>query len=523
MAKVKKKNSKGIILIKKANNLVESKYKFDIWETRFFLSVLAQIRREDTDAEVYRIRYKDIIKIFSLKSGDSYALLREAAKALMSKSVQINYEDNGVERTKEVHLIGTIDYLREGHRKVADIGNHEYIDVTIQQEMRPFLLQLSKNFTAYDLRNITKLSVYAIRLYELLKQYETFGVRTLSIDEMKAMFQVEEQYTLYADFYRWVIKPSEGEINKHTDLSILDVEKMKEGRKVVALRFKFRAKTPQELAKLRGDPLQETLFDSLATPQIAATSVEIAKNVAINTETAEIMAVNAETVKEVIVLDKKAVEEAKKERIVVSFEEAVVLENNVENNVENNSTNHVANNVESNAHDRLIFELSPIVVTKFGVSFKVFLGLIEQYTEGVIRQAVDVTERAVQVGKVGNIAGFFVEAVRGHYTDPKQQKKQMEAVQKAKIAEAKKVELTAEMNVKTQKQLAYAKEMEIFTQLIEADKSLVQAVTDKIRLGTLGIYYKTDKSFAENLKHPLLQAAFLSAVKEAKPESFNIK
>ena len=488
MAKSKKKSNKGIILIKKSNNLVESKYKFDIWETRFFLSVLAQIRREDTDAQVYRIRYKDIIKIFSLKSGDSYALLREAAKALMSKSVQINYEENGIERIKEVHLIGTIDYLKEGHRKVVDIGNHEYIDVTIQQEMRPFLLQLSKNFTAYDLRNITKLSVYAIRLYELLKQYETFGVRTLSIDEMKAMFQVEQQYALYADFYRWVIKPSEGEINKHTDLSIMDIEKLKEGRKVVALRFKFRTKTAQELTKMRGGPLQETLFDSLSAPQIVEVSNETPEKI------------------NVVVLAKKAVVQKKKEDIATVVEQGVVE----------------GNDTESNAQDKLIFELSPIVVTKFGVSFKVFMGLIEQYTEGVIRQAVDVTERAVQVGKVGNVAGFFVEAVRGKYTDPKQQKKQIEGAQKTKIAEANRVEVAAEMKIKAQKQLAYAQDIKIFTQLIQEDKDLVQAITDKIRLGRLGTYYKTDKSFEENLKHPLLQAAFLSAVKEAKPENFGI-
>lgn len=493
MAKSKKKGNKGIILIKKSNNLVESKYKFDIWETRFFLSVLAQIRREDTDAAVYRIRYKDIIKIFSLKSGDSYALLRDAAKALMSKSVQINYEENGVERTKEVHLIGTIDYLREEHRKVADIGNHEYIDVTIQQEMRPFLLQLSQNFTAYDLRNITKLSVYAIRLYELLKQYETFGVRTLSIDEMKAMFQVEAQYALYADFYRWVIKPSEAEINKHTDLTIIEIEKLKEGRKVVALRFKFRAKTAQELTKLRGGPLQETLFDSLSSPQIVEISEEITEKVSVVVLT-----------EKAVDTQKKSLEEKGKERIVATVEEAVIVETDP----------------ESNAQDKLIFELSPIVVTQFGVSFKVFMGLIEHYTEGVIRQAVAVTEKAVQVGKVGNVAGFFVEAVRGNYTDPKQQKKQVETAQKAKITEAKKVEAAAEVALKTQKQLAYAREIDLFMQLIRADKGLVETITAKIRLGTLGIYYKTDKSFEENLKHPLLQAAFLSAAKEAKPDSF---
>jgi plasmid replication initiation protein len=489
MAKGKKKSSKGIILIKKSNNLVESKYKFDIWETRFFLSVLAQIRREDTDAQVYRIRYKDIIKIFSLKSGDSYAFLRDAAKALMSKSVQINYEENGVERVKEVHLIGTIDYLKEGHKKLLDMGNHEYIDVTIQQEMRPFLLQLSKNFTAYDLRNITKLSVYSIRLYELLKQYETFGVRTLSIDEMKAMFQVEEQYALYADFYRWVIKPSEAEINKHTDLSIIEVEKLKEGRKVIALRFRFRTKTAQELTKLRGSPFQETLFDSLPEAKIIEISEEMPEQL------------------KVVAIDKIIVEGKEKAERVPKIEDAPTE----------------ATIADSSAQDKLIFELSPFVVTKFGVSFKVFMGLIEQYTEGEIRQAVQVTETAVQTGKIENIAGFFVEAVRGKYTDLKQKKKQVEVAQKTKIAEAKRVEVDAEMTAKALKQLAYQKEMSIFTELIEEDKQLVEVITDKIRLGILGNYYKTDKSFEENLKHPLLQVAFLSAVKEVKPEYFDVK
>jgi plasmid replication initiation protein len=486
MAKSKKKSNKGIVLIKKSNNLLESKYKFDIWETRFFLSVLAQIRREDTDAEVYRIRYKDIIKIFSLKSGDSYTFLKEAAKALMSKSVQINYEENGVERVKEVHLIGTIDYLKEGHRKVADIDNHQYIDVTIQPEMRPFLLQLSKNFTAYDLRNITKLSVYAIRLYELLKQYETFGVRTLSIDEMKAMFQVEEKYTLYADFYRWVIKPSEAEISKHTDLFIMDIEKLKEGRKVVALRFKFRNKTAQELAKMRGNPLQETLFDGLSAPQILDISAETPEKA------------------KVVVWEENAAVAKRKATTAEIVEEAVI----------------VVDNAESNAQDKLIFELSPIVVTKFGVSFKVFMGLIEQYTEGAIRQAVAVAESAIQAGKVENVAGFFVEAVRGKYADTKQKKKQVDIEQKAKIAEVQRAELTAENAAQAQKQLAYKREMAIFMRLIQEDTGLIQVLTEKIRLGTLGSYYKMAASFEENLKHPLLQVAFLSAAKAAKPDSF---
>ena len=261
MAKTPKRTKKGIVLIKKANNLVESRYKFDIWETRFFLSVLAQIRRDDTEFQVYRVWYKDVIKTFGLKSGDSYAALREAAKGLMGKSVHVNYEANGVKRRAELHLLRKIDYLQEGQEEVE---NHEYIDVTVEQEMKPLLLQLQKNFTAYDLRNIVKLGVYSVRLYELLKQYESIGNRNLKVDEIKGMFQVEEQYKMFGDFYRWIIAPAEKEINEHTDLLILSVDKIKEGRRVVALRFKFRTKSEEELNKARGIPFQNTLFDGLS-------------------------------------------------------------------------------------------------------------------------------------------------------------------------------------------------------------------------------------------------------------------
>lgn len=251
----RKKTNKGIVLIKKSNNLIESRYKFDIWETRFFLSVLAQIRREDDDFQVYRIWYKDVIKTFGLKSGDSYALLRTAAKSLMGKSFFVSYEKDGAKREQQYHILRKIDYLKEGQNRES----HEYIDVTVEQEMRPFLLQLQRNFTAYDLRNIVRLGVYPVRVYELLKQYEKIGKRKLEVEEMKKMFEVSEKYKAFGDFFRWVVKPAIKEINKHTDLTVTDVEKIKEGRKVTALRFYFKGKKEDELALARGEGVQEEM------------------------------------------------------------------------------------------------------------------------------------------------------------------------------------------------------------------------------------------------------------------------
>jgi Initiator Replication protein len=55
---------KSVSIIKKSNELIEARYKFDIWETRVFLSVLAQIQRTDEDFQEYKIIYKSIIRHF---------------------------------------------------------------------------------------------------------------------------------------------------------------------------------------------------------------------------------------------------------------------------------------------------------------------------------------------------------------------------------------------------------------------------------------------------------------------------
>lgn len=484
--KKEKKENRGIVLVKKSNNLVESKYKFDIWETRFFLAILAQIRKEDTDLQVYRIWYRDIIKVFALKSGDSYALLREAARLLMNKSVQINYEEDGVKRTRELHLINKIDYLTEGQNDLKNVGNHEYIDVTVEEEMRPFLLQLSKNFTAYDLRNVTKLSVYAIRLYELLKQYESIGIRTLTIDEMKAMFQVEEQYKLYADFYRWVVKPSEVEINKHTDLMILDIEKLREGRKIVALRFKFRAKTGQELGKIRGNPFQSSLFNALPESQIKEMKHEL----------------NAP----VIDLEKD-ISNKKKKTISSKELTAIPIENN-----------------ENTPQDKLIVELLPIVVAKFGVSFKMFVSLVEKHTEGEIRQAVLITEKAIQAGKVENTAGFFVGAVRNHYQDTEQQKKKTQAdiiaEKKAKVDAAKNAEMTAQQQKEQALRDENNRKIGLIKNLVQSDAPLIHEAIVELRRGMFGRGYDPTKTIEENLENPMFLGGLMNVIQKLEPRFF---
>jgi plasmid replication initiation protein len=266
---VKKSNNKGIKLIKKSNELIEARYKFDIWETRIFTSVLSQIARDDEDFRVYRIYLRDVIKDFGINNGNAYDLLRDAADSLMNKKFFLDYEGDGAERKKVYHIIRSVDYMT----KLMDENKrslNEYIDVSVDPDMKPFLIQLKEQFTTYDVRNIIKFkSSYTVRIYELLKQHETFGRRKLEVEYLKRAFDLNEEYPLFANFYQKVIEPAYRDINEYTDLTITSIEKLKDGKKISALMFKFHPKADHVFEKKRramDKPMELPFYKAIEEP-----------------------------------------------------------------------------------------------------------------------------------------------------------------------------------------------------------------------------------------------------------------
>ncbi len=459
------KKNKGIRIIKKSNQLIEARYRFDTWETRMFLSLLSCIRKEDLDFQTYRIWYSDVIDIFNIKSHQSYDLLRAGVKNLMRKTLHVNYQEGGFTREKEYHIIRSTDYLKEG-QSGDGIQNQEYIDVTIEPEMKPLLLQLQKNFTAYDLSNVSKLSAQSVRIYELLKQYESLEGRVLDIDYMKRILEYEKEYPEFSNFHQWVIKPAVKEINKYTDITINRYEKVKEGRKVTALHFFFSRKVENktnELRELRAEPKRRaTPLATLLPPENPIELAEIVENEPIATP-----------------------------------------------------------DEQNQAKEKLTVELSPIVVTKFGVSLKMFMSLVEDYTEGVIRQAVNVTEKAIEAGKIKeSAAGFFVEAVRGNFKDSSEPKKQKETVVKAKIQAQQQEQAQLAFLAAEKKKEQFLREEQIILGLVVTDEELLKNALHQIQYSMFSGLYNPLKSLSENLQNPSFKAAFYNAVKKLRPDAF---
>jgi plasmid replication initiation protein len=457
------KKNKGIRIIKKSNQLIEARYRFDTWETRMFLSLLSCIRREDSDFQTYRIWYSDVIDIFGIKSHQSYDLLRAGVKNLMRKTLHVNYQEGGFTREKEYHIIRSTDYLKEGQTGDG-IQNQEYIDVTIEPEMKPLLLQLQKNFTAYDLSNVSRLSAQSVRIYELLKQYESLEGRILDIDYMKRILEYDKEYPDFSNFHQWVIKPAVKEINKYTDIKISRYEKVKEGRKVTALHFFFSRKTegkPAVLRELRAEPTRQAMPNVPIEPK---NTVELATIV-----------------------------------------ENVPIEKTIE--------------LVQQAKEKLTVELSPIVVTKFGVSLKVFMVLVEDYTEGVIREAVKVTGNAIAEGKIKeSAAGFFVEAVRGNFKVGEKKKKETVIKEKTVAQEREQTQILSLAAEKKKEQ--YLHEEQIILALVVTDEELLKEALQQIQYSMFSGSYNPLKSLSENLQNPSFKGAFYNSVKKLRPEAF---
>lgn len=404
ITKGRKKRGNTIKLVVKSNELVEARYMFDVWETRFFHSLIASIDRKDEDDKVYRLWFKDIKKAFQLRSNQSYSYLREAAISMAGKSVYIGWMNDKHRRGRMHRIIRFVDFLEKG-QKGEGIKQQEYVDVSIDKDIKPYLLDIKKNFdpkltryTSYDLRNIVKLKPYATRIYELLKQFEYKGFRTIVIEDLKEMFEIKEEYPRFSNFYQKVIVKSVDAINKHTDLRIPrdKIEKIKKGRKVYALRFMILTKSDEEVSIMRNEFAPKTLFDEV--------------------------------------------------------EDAIVLEPEE----------------EISEADRLFEEFQTIVVKQFGVTPTTFVKMLAsgKYSRENIQQAIDVTRRANYNQKIKkSIPGFFKKALQEGFTDQKAElKKQVvELENELRILEDKQA---AMINERIRK--ITAKNDEVTLQAIEA-------------------------------------------------------
>jgi plasmid replication initiation protein len=242
------KEDRGALVVRD-NKLIESRHRLSLMERRFMLWIISQIRREDSEVQTYCISIRRFIRFCGLKDNDLYyPRISEMADSLTQRNIAIRTPEK-----KKEEYYSWFSFIR------YNWGEGE-ITARLNDEIKPFLLQLKEHYTAITLEYALLLKgACSHRLYDLLKQYERIGERTMDIARMKEIFDIAGKYPKYKDFRVWVIEPAQKEINQKTDISF-DFEPIKDGRRTSAIRFVIH----QKPAKVTLDNSEETDPDTKA-------------------------------------------------------------------------------------------------------------------------------------------------------------------------------------------------------------------------------------------------------------------
>ena len=250
-------DERKLAIIKKDNDLINAKYRLGIHEQRLLFAVLGVIRTDDKVFNKYTLDLREIAELHGLTTNnDLYKQLHQAAEELLRTVVDLSIG-------KTVRKTTWLNYIEY-------VPNEAQLKVTINDDLKPYLLQLKANFTQYQFAAVANFkNSYSIRFYELLKMRQNMGKGgqfyiEYALVELKKLLGIpKDEYKKFDHLKTRIIEPSIKEIDTQTDLNIVQVDYIKKGRAIHSIKITAEPKKQRILAIQ--DP-EDTSRDSTSKP-----------------------------------------------------------------------------------------------------------------------------------------------------------------------------------------------------------------------------------------------------------------
>lgn len=218
-------------LVVKSNKLIEARYDLNLNEQKIILYAVSKLDRNKEKFNILKLDVREFTELIGTTS-ERYSEIKEIVIELMKKQIRMNTR----ERELIANWVSSIDYIK-------DTGT---VELEFSEKLIPYLLQLKEQYTQYQLKNILYLkNKYAIRIYELLKQYQNIGKREFDLDELKKIIGCENKYSDFRNFNKFVLDISKKELCEYTDICF-EYEKISKGRKVVGIKFIIEGKVDKD-------------------------------------------------------------------------------------------------------------------------------------------------------------------------------------------------------------------------------------------------------------------------------------
>lgn len=231
---------RGYQLVYQDNRLVEAKYDLTLQEKRLILFAMSRIKAEEFKVEPLVFQARELIDLCDLQGESGYSELKKTTAKLMSRVFVVRNLDK--KTYTQLNWVTRSTY-HEGEGTV---------EIKFNDDLGQFLLDLKKNFTTIPLAQTLGLSsVYAIRVYELLKQYSSIGKRYFDLETLREQLGVgKDKLKNFKDFRVYVLEIAQRELVLKTDLRF-EFDMIKPSRRITGIEFFIYPNDPKQEAEKR--------------------------------------------------------------------------------------------------------------------------------------------------------------------------------------------------------------------------------------------------------------------------------
>ena len=224
------------------NYLNESIFNFNELELNLFIVIIYKMRKESDSTVVFKAQ--DIKKMVNAKDR-SYKKFENIIHSLQDRTIYLKT----VSGYKRIKPFPTLEFD----------NINKTVEVEINKNIIPLFRELKEQFTQYSLKEFLSLkSKHSKRLYQLLKQYEKIGYRSIGVEDLKKFLECDtESYSRMYNFEKRVLETAEKDINMNTSISVR-YDKVKNGRKVDNIKFFIKKTTKNDNKNVDNNILLES-------------------------------------------------------------------------------------------------------------------------------------------------------------------------------------------------------------------------------------------------------------------------
>lgn len=188
------------------NDIITAKQTSTIREAKLLRIVISQILQDATDFKNYKIKVTDLAKILDLDSSSLYRDARKLCEGLHKRYLSID-KGNG-----EWEMLSWVSrsYYKDS-----------YIHICLSEDLKPYLLQLKKDFTKIQVQEFVKFSsFYGLRVYECLKsEWKRHRMRQtkfkFDVSVLRAILDGENKLKTYSHLKQRALIPAIEAINSN--------------------------------------------------------------------------------------------------------------------------------------------------------------------------------------------------------------------------------------------------------------------------------------------------------------------